>query len=428
MELHQYEKMILAALAGEKEPLAIEEVARKANLNKDAAMKAAMWLGEKKLVIIEAKEEKTLELTEEGLQCLKEGFPEITLVKRAKEGIEIGKLSEREKSIGIQWAKKKGWIRIDGGKVFATKEGEEGIRKDELRALFAKISEGKTIPQEIEGELTRRGLLSVNETNSYRMALTEEGMQKAQEFKGTIEQETNQITRKMLLDGSWKGAHLREYNISAPSEEPLIGKRHIIAKLAKKISGIFTEMGFEEMEGGMIESSFWNFDALFQPQDHPARDLADTFYLEGDSPLPKDSELVKRVKRSHQKGWKYSWQKKEAEKAILRTHTTCVSARTLYEKCTGKKEGRKFFSIGKVFRNEATDYKHLAEFFQVEGIVMWEDATFSHLMGFLTEFYKKMGFEKIRFVPSFFPYTEPSLEVHVWHEPKKCWMELGGAG
>jgi phenylalanyl-tRNA synthetase alpha chain len=180
------------------------------------------------------------------------------------------------------------------------------------------------------------------------------------------------------------------------------------------------------MEGSLIESSFWNFDALFQPQDHPARELADTFYLKSKAPLPADKRLIQRVKKAHEEGWLYPWDPKEASRAVLRTHTTALSAR--YVASTKDRKPRKYFAIGRVFRNEATDYKHLAEFHQVEGIIVWEGAKFTDLLGILKEFYSKLGFEKIRFRPSFFPYTEPSLEIEVYFEKRKQWMELGGAG
>jgi phenylalanyl-tRNA synthetase alpha chain len=190
-------------------------------------------------------------------------------------------------------------------------------------------------------------------------------------------------------------------------------------------------MGFAEMEGPMVESAFWNFDALFQPQDHPARELADTFYLEGKAKLPS-KELVEKVKESHEKNWKYKWSREEAGREVLRTHTTAVSARYLSRldevlKKSGEK-GKKYFCVGRVFRNEATDFKHLAEFHQVEGIVAWDGANFRHLLGLLKEFYKRLGFEKVRFRPSYFPYTEPSLEIEVFFEGRGEWMELGGAG
>ncbi len=93
-----------------------------------------------------------------------------------------------------------------------------------------------------------------------------------------------------------------------------------------------------------------------------------------------------------------------------------------------KREAAKYFCVGRVYRNEVVDFKHLAEFYQIEGIVLWEKATFADLLGLLREFYRKLGFEKIRFRPSYFPYTEPSLEVEVYFEQKKAWLELGGAG
>ena len=142
--------------------------------------------------------------------------------------------------------------------------------------------------------------------------------------------------------------------------------------------------------------------------------------------MPEDKDLVERVKKSHEKGWKYKWNYDEAKKRVLRTHTTALSAR--YVAAIKDKKPRKYFAIGKVFRNEATDYKHLAEFHQVEGIIAWENAKFTDLLGILKEFYGKLGFNNIRFRPSFFPYTEPSLEIEVYYEKRKQWMELGGAG
>ncbi|MFH0818124.1 MAG: phenylalanine--tRNA ligase subunit alpha, partial [Candidatus Micrarchaeota archaeon] len=222
----------------------------------------------------------------------------------------------------------------------------------------------------------------------------------------------------------WKTAELAAYNTSAPVERLFPGKSHPIRKLTDKIRTIFSEMGFEEMEGDPIESAFWNFDSLFQPQDHPARELADTFYLEGKRKLP-DESIVKKVAEAHERGWKYKWDGQVAESTVLRTHTTAVSAR--YVAMSGG-EPSKYFCVGRVYRNEQTDFKHLAEFFQVEGIVIWEKATFCDLLGLLKEFYKKLGFEKIRFRPSYFPYTEPSLEVEVFFEERNEWLELGGAG
>jgi phenylalanyl-tRNA synthetase alpha chain len=182
-----------------------------------------------------------------------------------------------------------------------------------------------------------------------------------------------------------------------------------------------------------VESSFWNFDALFQPQDHPARDMQDTFYIKKPSSaaLP-ESDLVDRVKATHEnggacdsKGWDYRWNAELAKKTVLRTHDTAASVRQLYKQ---PQAPGKYFCIGRVFRREAVDYRHLPVFTQVDGIIVEEGASLSHLIDILSEFYKRMGFSRIEIRPSFFPYTEPSLEVHVYLENRREWIEMGGAG
>lgn len=198
---------------------------------------------------------------------------------------------------------------------------------------------------------------------------------------------------------------------------------------------IWIEMGFKEMEGPIVETAFWDFDALYVPQDHPARDMQDTFYLKTPfyGRLP-DRKLVERVKAVHEyggdtgsRGWRYRWSEEESRRCLLRTHTTCLSARTLaaLKSCDLP---AKFFSIGRVFRNEALSWKSLCEFYQTDGIVVDENASFAHLLGYLRRYFGKLGFTDIRFRPAYFPYTEPSVEIEVYHPVYRQWMELGGAG
>jgi len=124
-------------------------------------------------------------------------------------------------------------------------------------------------------------------------------------------------------------------------------------------------------------------------------------------------------------GWKYNWNSEDGKKNVLRTHTTALSAKTI---AGLKNTPGKYFAIGKCFRNETLDATHLFEFDQTEGIVVDENVNFRHLLGYLKEFFNKMGFEKVRFRPAYFPYTEPSVEVDVYHPVHKKWIELGGAG
>ncbi len=187
------------------------------------------------------------------------------------------------------------------------------------------------------------------------------------------------------------------------------------------------------MTGTLTDTSFWIFDALFTPQDHPAREMQDTFFMKGITGSLPEKTLVKNVKGAHEsgvsnsKGWNYQWKEGEAEKTLLRTHTTGISARTL-SKLKLSDLPAKYFTIGKVFRNETVDWSHGFEFYQTEGIVIDEHANLLHLLGYLKDFYKKMGFEQIRFRPSYFAYTEPSVEIEVFHPQRKKWIELGGAG
>ncbi|KAF8406437.1 hypothetical protein HHK36_008524 [Tetracentron sinense] len=259
----------------------------------------------------------------------------------------------------------------------------------------------------------------------------------------------------------------------------------------KQLQMIFLQMGFEEMPtNNFVESSFWNFDALFQPQQHPARDSHDTFFLQVPSTTKKlPEDYVERVKRVHESGgygskgyvvsysalslylqnyskaflscrYGYDWKREEANKNLLRTHTTAVSSRMLYLLAQKPFAPRKYFSIDRVFRNEAVDRTHLAEFHQIEGLVCDRGLTLGDLIGVLHDFFARLGntltpsflrrmkelcgdsvmpakicntlykkgMLKLRFKPAYNPYTEPSMEIFSYHEGFKKWVEIGNSG
>jgi len=204
-----------------------------------------------------------------------------------------------------------------------------------------------------------------------------------------------------------------------------------MTNLINNIKKIFFEMGFEEIKGNYIESSFWNMDVLFIPQDHPAREMQDTLYLSNPPNVDiKEKQLIEKIKKVHEDGgdtkstgWGYNFSKSECKKPLLRTHTTVNTIRYLYN---NPEPPCKVFSIGRVFRKENIDSTHLPEFYQIEGIIHEKDANFKQLIGILKEFYKRMGFEKVRCRPGYFPYTEPSMEIDVYWNNQ--WMELGGSG
>lgn len=246
------------------------------------------------------------------------------------------------------------------------------------------------------------------------------------------------LTAAMLADGSWRDTTFKPYNFDAEGTVPACGVEHTLLKVRTEFRRVLFEMGFAEMPTSrFVESCFWNFDALFQPQSHPARDAHDTFFVSKPGVarhVPED--YCERVKTVHQtggygsRGYGTVWERSEADKLILRTHTTAVSSRMLYE--LANQEGgftpKKYFSIDRVFRNETLDATHLAEFHQVEGVVADYGLGLADLIGTIRDFFRRIGITNLRFKPAYNPYTEPSMEVFGYHPDLKCWTEIGNSG
>jgi len=417
--MHEHEIMILRnldALRRQQMPKtswSLEELAQASTLPIDAVRKAVELLKGKGYVAVDERLAGHMTLiTEEGGRFLAHGFPEERIVKKlkSKSPLSMSALEQDEKSIGIGWAKKQGAIAIDNAGNIAA--GASPLKKtEEQRKMLEWVkAHGGFISSVIHPairELASRGLITEPRPKKDHLVLL-----------------TSAGAGALSHGAEMKAA----YNLTAPVARQYPAKLHPTQRLQDRIRRIFFELGFEEMEGPAVESAFWNFDALFQPQDHPARDMADTFYVKGNADKKEmpAAEIVEKVAKAHQQGWKYKWSPEESLRRVLRTHTTAVSARYLVK--SQERDAAKYFCVGRVYRNESVDFKHLAEFHQIEGIVLWEKATFGDLLGLLREFYRKLGFGKVRFRPSYFPYTEPSVEVEVYFEKKKAWMELGGAG
>jgi phenylalanyl-tRNA synthetase alpha chain len=405
--LSSNEIAVLSSLKDGKEKT-VKEISLGTKIGEDGARRGVFFLSQKGLAEMKVKERKSMILTEKGKSALS-SLPDLRLLSCEGKGIreidkEILPFLGPMKSFNFI-SVEKGTIRVLG--------------KDQSKyPILLGLKSPEKADRPILGELKKRGYIEEKESKDISARITKQGI----ELKISPGPELKEITSETIKSGKTKFAKL---NIVPETVEPApSGKLHPLSTAIDRIKNIFVSMGFEEMEGNYIEEAFWNFDALFQPQDHPSRELADTFYIKGRSELketPKD--MIERAKAVHDHGWKGSWDIEEAKKLILRTHTTVLSARTLAKRKRGK-----FFAIGRVFRNEAIDFKHLAEFHQVEGIIADESVNFRQLLGILKNFYARMGFRKIRFVPSYFPYTEPSLEIHVFFEPRQEWIELGGAG
>ncbi len=373
------------------------------------------------LATVERVVETSYDLTDEGRRYAEAGLPERQLLAAIGEKTPMAELKAHPlASIGIGWLRRKGWIAIHDGVVERAGDAPEG---DDERALLAEpLTAGPGLR-----DLLKRGLAVERETVGYRVAITPAGRALV-ETGLDLREEVGQITHEMLLTGAWRNAALRRYRIDRLPRRAVPGKEHPYQRLLDEMRRILLEMGFVEMGGELVQSGFWNFDALFQPQDHPAREMQDTFYLGGRAELPDGWDEVRKMHEhggeTTSTGWGGTWEEAKARQQVLRTHATALSIQYL---AAHPEPPVKAFAIGRVFRREAIDPTHLPEFEQLEGIVMDEGVTFSHLLGFLREFYRRLGFPQVRFRPGYFPYTEPSVEPEVFVEGLG-WVELGGAG
>ena len=420
-------------------------ICKKSNLDKTSVIRALEFLKNKNVVELAYNKEKIIDLGVNGILYKRKGLPERRLLNLLEEkriitlddALKQSKLSEDEFRASIGSLKKKSLIDIKNGRIILNLGDYEIARKMPEEIFIENLPLNlNSLPKE-ESETfrdlqKRRNIVKISEENHVKIKVTEKGkglVNSRIKSENLIEQLTPNIIKSEKL---WKGKKFRTYDVL--SSVPVIngGKRHFVNQTADYVRRVWTDMGFKEMSGDMIVSSFWNFDALFTAQDHPVREMQDTFFINKKLNLP-DKELVKRVKESHEKGvenskgWQYQWNEEEARKAVLRTHTTCLSAQTL-SKLKMQDLPAKYFALGKNFRNETVDWSHGFEFNQTEGIVVDRNANFRNLLGYLKQFFNKMRFEKIRFRPSYFPYTEPSVEIDVWHPERKIWLELGGAG
>ncbi len=423
----------------------IDEIVRNSKLDRTSVLRALEYLGNKNIITISHERKKIVEIGVNGALYKKKGLPERRLLSllnerrilRLDEAQKESVLSNEEFKASIGALKKKALIEIKNEKVSLSGSVEE-ISKKSLEEIFIEslpLDYNTLTPEQLYALKSlerRRNIIQIKEIEIVDINLTklgEEIIRSSKKIGELIEAITPQILEK---ESAWKGKKFRRYDVTSPLPSVNGGKRHFVNQATDYARRVWTEMGFKEMNGNMLQSSFWNFDALFTAQDHPVREMQDTFFINKKVELP-DKRLVKAVKESHEKGvdgskgWKYSWNEEDAKRLVLRTHTTCLSANTLAN-LDKKNIPTKFFAIGKCFRNETVDWSHGFEFNQSEGIVVGKDLNFRNLLGYLQEFFKKMGFEKIRFRPSYFPYTEPSVEIDVWHPEKKIWFELGGAG
>ncbi len=425
----------------------IEEIIEKSKLEPAAVKRSLQFLENKNILKLKTKSKKIVDLGVNGILYKKNSLPErrlLTLIEQnalvsLQEAKSLSKLNDNEFKASLGALKRKAMIELKKSKIFLTAKKEE-ITKKSLEEQFIEslpLETDKLKPEQqhaLNILKNRKDIIEIRDEKTTTIKLTEQGKELVKQDISGIDL-IEELTPEIIKSNSWKNKKFRRYDIQSPVPFIRGGKRHFVNQAIDYARKIWTEMGFKEMRNEKIVSGFWNFDALFTAQDHPVRDLHDTFYIKDmKSDLPKQ-KLVKAVKKAHEKGvkgskgWQYQWKEDDAKSTLLRTHTTVLSAKTLSMIAEKKKDlPQKFFIIGRNYRNETVDWSHGFEFYQTEGIVVNKNANFRHLLGYLKEFYKKMGFPEVRFTPGYFPYTEPSVETQVWHPKKKVWLELGGAG
>ncbi|KAL0422755.1 UNVERIFIED_CONTAM: Phenylalanine--tRNA ligase alpha subunit, cytoplasmic [Sesamum latifolium] len=385
-------------------------------------------------------------LTSEGTCMLNMDLLRVMYLQRTFTARLPDDLEEKLKSsiykIGSTQAIKNKWIEMGKSQVSRKVQHVD----DKVRSLLIQIQNGEllgvkellyvhsiidgfVVSSEDIDALKRRKLISSQIWKGY-------SVKKGPKYAPKRKKVATDLTRENLQRGDWKELEFKEYNFLAKGQPTEGGCLHPILKVRRQIQMIFLQMGFEEMPtNNFVESSFWNFDALFQPQQHPARDSHDTFFLKEPSTtrkLPED--YVERVKRVHEsggygsRGYGYEWKREEANKNLLRTHTTAVSSRMLYALAQGPFAPKRYYSIDRVFRNEAVDRTHLAEFHQIEGLICDRGLTLGHLIGVLHDFFSRLGMSKLKFKPAYNPYTEPSMEIFSYHEGLQKWVEIGNSG
>ncbi len=403
-----------------KKPVA--EIARAAGLSEVEAMRGLQYLSNKGVVRLVREEKERIVHTEKGREYVGKELPERRILNALKDGskkIDELPVTKEEFSGVIGILKKAGLVRFEKGVLAITEKGKSFIfpwencydRLDCLNDETYKI-------------LNRRGLVTKEKSVVWYAEPTELWEDVLPHVREDL---IDKITPEILRSGSWKDKEFRHYDVVSPIPKNYYGKRQPYYEFLRRVKDRLYALGFQEEEPGeIVLPMFWNSNALFMPQDHPAADIHDIYFVAAPKKYGSiPEELVEKVRKIHERSWGYKWSDEKAKRLVLRSHATALSAFLLASK---PKIPGKYFTISRVFRPDEFDYKHLLEFNQLDGVVLSEDITFRDLLGLLKDFAREFaGTDKVKFKAGYFPFTEPSVELFVKH-PEKGWIEIGGAG
>ncbi|HRY56114.1 MAG TPA: phenylalanine--tRNA ligase subunit alpha, partial [Spirochaetia bacterium] len=424
------------------------------------------WLSAKGLCAETGRQARTVyELTPLGREYAEKGTPEERILRHLDRNGPatlpelVQALGLQQKDVGSAFGllSKEGALAMDAGKRaaldrswFEAAHGSASKPRFALvRDLIAKAAaaEGGVLEDDALGEAERGAMGGIArkrgaadaafraaERETVRYALLPEAAAAASELAalGVTGEELGQVTPEILEKGLWKTSAFRPYNINAPTARLIPGRRNPYVEFLEGVKDKLVGLGFEEFDGGLVETEFWNSDALFMPQFHSARDIHDVYHL-ADPTKAKEIEepYLSAVASTHEdggatgsRGWSYGFDREFTKRLILRSQGTVLSARQLPK----AKVPGKYFGIARCFRYDRVDATHLSDFYQTEGIVLGEEVNLRTLLGFLEMFAVEVaGAKEVKYVPGYFPFTEPSVEVHIKH-PVLGWFELGGSG
>lgn len=421
------------------------------------ANQAQAWLSAKGLAAETGRAGRTVyELTPLGRGWLEKGSPEERIVDFLRRGgpaamADICKaLGLEQKDAGSVFGRlsKEGLLSMTPEKLVAADAEGESARQATLRALLKKAQAAGGALEDKDLSVAERSLMAEvakkrgasdspfkaadRETVSWALTAAAASVADLLREEGISGDEAGALTQEMLESGGWKGLSFRAYNIQSRPARLIAGRHNPYVRFLESVKDKLVSLGFEEFDGGLVETEFWNGDALFMPQFHSARDIHDVYYL-ADPVKAKSIEepYQSRVAAAHEnggatgsRGWGYDFDRDFTKRLVLRSQGTVLSARQLH---TAKVPG-KYFGVARCFRYDKVDATHLSDFYQTEGIVLGEDVNLRTLLGFLEMFAVEVaGAKEVKYVPGYFPFTEPSVEVHIKH-PVLGWFELGGAG
>jgi len=454
--LHPLESKVLLSFQ-QGEALSAFVLLKASGLDESRLDMASGWLQSKGL--LEVKDESVtslVSLTETGREYLEKGTPEMRIITTLREGkkfsvkdvIQSWGMEPSEVSSAVGALKESKAVQIGQGGILELVPGADISAYEFLFTLI------KTAAEKDQAELTTypdaqqaainanfhkrgksKGIFRVTERKNRSFSLTADGRELLRLIKerGVVTEEASALTPEMLKQGTWKNKKFRAYNIALNPPRQSIGRKHPYKEFLDFVKYKFVGMGFEEMRGPLVENEFWDMDALYMPQFHPARNIHDVYFVKEPAACREiESPFGRNVAAAHKDGgktgstgWRYPFDIERAKRLILRSQGTAVSARTL---ASGPKVPGKYFSIARCFRYDSVDATHAPDFYQVEGIVLGEDINFKALLGLLKLFGQEIAKAgEFQFRPAYFPFTEPSVELHVKH-PELGWMELGGAG